>query len=197
MVAYMLLTMILRLLDKYLSYFEDNLILFSGVSIFVVMILTSLQIISRVAGYPWPGYLEISELTISIFAFLGVAYAQKLDSHIRMELLVSNLNGKIKWCVEFLSSFVSLLVVLILIYYSLIFAIDAYEIGDSTYDYLYPTWPAKILVPIGFSFWALRLFIEIIGYFRMIIFKDVKPFGIPIIKTPEELAKEEISSIKE
>ena len=148
----MLLTMILRHLDKYLSYFEDNLILFSGISIFVVMILTSLQIISRVAGYPWPGYLEISELTISIFAFLGVAYAQKLDSHIRMELLVSNLNGKIKWCVEFLSSFVSLLVVLILIYYSLIFAIDAYEIGDSTYDYLYPTWPAKILVPIGFSF---------------------------------------------
>ena len=161
------------------------------------MILTSFQIISRVAGYPWPGYLEISELTISIFAFLGVAYAQKMDSHIRMELLVANLKGRIKWLVEFISSFVSLIIVSILIYYSLLFAIDAYEIGDSTYDYLYPTWPAKILVPIGFMFWALRLAIELIGYLRMIFYKNSEPIGIPIIKSPEELAKEEISSIRE
>ena len=189
--------MFLKSLDKFLSYFEDNLILFSGICIFIVMILTSFQILSRVMGYPWPGYLEISELTISIFAFLGVAYAQKMDSHIRMELLVANLKGRIKWLVELISSFVSLLIVIILIYYSLLFAIDAYKIGDSTYDYLYPTWPAKILVPTGFFFWALRLLIEIIGYSRMLIFKNESPFGIPIIKSPEELAKEEISSIRD
>ena len=189
--------MFLKSLDKFLSYFEDNLILFSGISIFIVMILTSFQILSRVVGYPWPGYLEISELTISIFAFLGVAYAQKMDSHIRMELLVANLKGRIKWLVELISSFVSLLIVIVLIYYSLLFAIDAYQIGDSTYDYLYPTWPAKILVPTGFFFWALRLLIEIIGYSRMLIFKNESPFGIPIIKSPEELAKEEINSIRD
>ena len=189
--------MFLKSLDKFLSYFEDNLILFSGISIFIVMILTSFQILSRVMGYPWPGYLEISELTISIFAFLGVAYAQKMDSHIRMELLVANLKGRIKWLVELISSIVSLLIVIILIYYSLLFAIDAYKIGDSTYDYLYPTWPAKILVPTGFFFWALRLLIEIIGYSRMLIFKNESPFGIPIIKSPEELAKDEISSIRD
>ena len=107
--------MFLKSLDKFLSYFEDNLILFSGISIFIVMILTSFQILSRVMGYPWPGYLEISELTISIFAFLGVAYAQKMDSHIRMELLVANLKGRIKWLIELISSFVSLLIVIILI----------------------------------------------------------------------------------
>ena len=196
MCAYFII-MFLKSLDKFLSYFEDNLILFSGISIFIVMILTSFQILSRVMGYPWPGYLEISELTISIFAFLGVAYAQKMDSHIRMELLVANLKGRIKWLVELISSFVSLLIVIILIYYSLLFAIDAYKIGDSTYDYLYPTWPAKILVPTGFFFWALRLLIEIIGYSRMLIFKNESPFGIPIIKSPEELAKEEINSIRD
>ena len=79
--------------NNYLSVFEDYLIKISGISLFVVMILTSFQIISRVLGYPWPGYLELSELSISIFAFLGVAYAQRLDAHIRMELLVGNLKG--------------------------------------------------------------------------------------------------------
>ena len=77
--------------NNYLSVFEDYLIKISGISLFVVMILTSFQIISRVLGYPWPGYLELSELSISIFAFLGVAYAQRVDTHIRMELIVGNL----------------------------------------------------------------------------------------------------------
>ena len=31
----------------------------------------------------------------------------------------------------------------------------------------------------------------------MLIFKNESPFGIPIIKSPEELAKEEISSIRD
>ena len=191
------MSIILTKSNNYLSVFEDYLIKISGISLFVVMILTSFQIISRVLGYPWPGYLELSELSISIFAFLGVAYAQRLDAHIRMELLVGNLKGRAKWLLEFFSTIFSFLVVLILIYYSWLFAIDAYKIGDTTYDYLYPTWPAKILVPIAFTIWALRLFLEIFGFLRMIVFKKVEPIAIPIMKTPEELANEEIKVIKD
>ena len=55
-------------------------------------------------GYPWPAYLELSELSISIFAFLGVAFAQRMDAHIRMELLVANLKGSAKWILEFFST---------------------------------------------------------------------------------------------
>lgn len=183
--------------NKTLSVIEDYLIKFSGISLFIVMILTSFQIISRVAGYPWPGYLELSELAISIFAFLGVAYAQRLDTHIRMELLVGNLSGKPKWLLEFFTTILSFTVVVILIYYSLLFAIDAYQIGDTTYDYLYPTWPAKILVPIAFTIWAFRLTLEIFGYLRMVIFSNSEPIAIPVMKTPEELANEEIKAIKD
>ena len=183
--------------NKTLSVIEDYLIKFSGISLFIVMILTSFQIISRVAGYPWPGYLELSELAISIFAFLGVAYAQRLDTHIRMELLVGNLSGKPKWLLEFFTTILSFTVVVILIYYSLLFAIDAYQIGDTTYDYLYPTWPAKMLVPIAFTIWAFRLTLEIFGYLRMVIFSNSEPIAIPVMKTPEELANEEIKAIKD
>ena len=101
----------LKLLDQKLSLIENSLVLFVGISIFIVMILTSIQIISRVVGYPWPAFLELSELAISIFAFLGVAYAQRMDAHIRMELLVANLKGRIKWLVEFISTLVSFIVI--------------------------------------------------------------------------------------
>lgn len=187
----------LSTINNKLSKIEDFLILFSGISIFIVMILTSFQIISRVLGYPWPGYLELSELSISIFAFLGVAYAQRMDSHIRMELIVGNLKGRIKWIVEFFSTLIGLLIILILIKYSFLFALDAYQIGDTTYDYLYPTWPAKALVPIAFLIWAARLFIELLGYLRMIINIDADPIAIPVMKSAEELANEEIKVIRD
>jgi len=86
---------LLNFFNKKLIAVEDFLVLFVGISIFIVMILTSIQIISRVVGYPWPAFLELSELSISIFAFLGVAFAQRMDSHIRMELLVANLKGRL------------------------------------------------------------------------------------------------------
>ena len=89
------------------------------------------------------------------------------------------------------------LVISILIYYSSLFAIDAYVIGDSTMDYLFPTWPAKFLVPIGFSVWLIRLFLELVGYFRMLFFVNSNPLYIPIIKSAEELANEEIKSIRD
>ena len=187
----------LQLLNKKLSVIENLLVLIVGISIFIVMILTSIQIISRVLGYPWPAFLELSELAISIFAFLGVAYAQRMDSHIRMELLVSNLKGRVKWIVEFLSTLLSFIVISVLIYFSSLFAIDAYVIGDSTMDYLFPTWPAKFLVPLGFSIWFLRLILELAGYLRMIIYEGSDPICIPIIKSAEELANEEISSIRD
>ena len=112
---------LLNFFNKKLSAIEDFLVLFVGISIFIVMILTSIQIISRVAGYPWPAFLELSELAISIFAFLGVAFAQRMDSHIRMELLIANLNGRIKWIVEFLATFFAFIVIGIFFFFLRIF----------------------------------------------------------------------------
>ena len=105
--------------------------------------------------------------------------------------------GRIKWIVEFLSTFCAIIVIGILIYYSSLFAIDAYVIGDSTMDYLFPTWPAKILVPIGFTIWFLRLCLELVGYLRLTININSQPIYVPIIKSAEELANEEIKSIRE
>ena len=188
---------LLKFFNKKRTAIEDFLVLFVGISIFIVMILTSIQIISRVVGYPWPAFLELSELAISIFAFLGVAFAQRMDSHIRMELLVANLKGRIKWIAEFIATLFAFIVIGILIYYSSLFAIDAYVIGDSTMDYLFPTWPAKILVPLGFTIWFLRLFLELVGYFRLSINVDSEPMYVPIIKSAEELANDEINSTRE
>ena len=71
-----------------LAKLEDGLNIFAAVTIFVLMIGTTISIVSRIAGYPIIGYLDISEQAIAIFAFLGAAYAQRLGSHIRRELVI-------------------------------------------------------------------------------------------------------------
>ena len=54
-----------------------------------------------------------------------------------------------------------------------------------------------VLVPIGFTIWFFRLFLELVGYLRLTININSEPLYVPIIKTAEELANEEIKSIKE
>ena len=175
-----------------LAKLEDALNIVAAVTIFVLMIATTISIASRIAGFPILGYLDISEQAIAIFAFLGAAYAQRLNAHIRMELLIGALPGRLKWLVEAIATFVGLCLVLTLIRYSWDFFLNAYLIGDSTVDIEFPTWPAKLLVPIAFSIWALRLALEVVGYLRLVIWPGAELIAVPRHLSASEEAEREI-----
>ncbi|SFH95322.1 TRAP transporter small permease [Albimonas pacifica] len=175
-----------------LGKLEDGLNIFAAVTIFVLMIGTTISIASRIAGYPITGYLDISEQTIAIFAFLGAAYAQRLGAHIRMELIIGSLPGRLRWAIEALATFAGLCLVIVLIRYSWEFFLNAWQIGDSTVDIEFPTWPAKLLVPIAFSIWALRLGIETLGYLRLTVWPSAEPVAVPLQLTPAQEAEREI-----
>ena len=71
--------------DKLLEKFEDFLTAFSGIAIFVLMITATIQIISRkLLNMPIPGYIDFAEQSIAIFAFIGIAYCQRLGGHVRI-----------------------------------------------------------------------------------------------------------------
>jgi TRAP-type mannitol/chloroaromatic compound transport system permease small subunit len=97
-----------------------------------------------------------------------------------------------RWLVEGIGSLLSLLLVLVLIRYSWDFFLNAYRIGDSTVDFEYPTWPAKLLVPIAFSVWAIRLTIEALGYFRLFVHPGATPVAVPLTLSAAEEAQREI-----
>ena len=59
------------------------------------MITATVQIISRkVLNMPIPGYIDFAEQSIAIFAFIAIAYCQRLGGHVRMEIFLSALNGR-------------------------------------------------------------------------------------------------------
>ena len=78
---------LLRLLDRRLAVVEDNANLIAALAIFFLMFVGVAQIVGRkvfnVAIY---GYIDWIEQSSALFAFLGIAYAQRLGSHIRMDI---------------------------------------------------------------------------------------------------------------
>ena len=178
--------------DRGLSVVENALNVIAAATILIVMIVTTLQIGARLMGQPVPGFLEASEQSIAIFAFLGAAYAQRLGAHIRMELFVRFVRGRARWLLELSTTLIALCVVALLIPYSIEFFLNAYTIGDSTLDYGIPTWPSKLLVPIALSIWLARLCVEAVGYGRLILSPEAEPIGVPILKSAAAVAEDEM-----
>ena len=78
-----------------LEKLENFLNGFSALAIFILMLTAAVQVVSRkVLNLPIPGYIDIAEQSIAIFAFLSIAYCQRLGGHVRMEIFLSAMNGR-------------------------------------------------------------------------------------------------------
>lgn len=183
--------------DRWLSKLEDLFALLAAFCIFVLMILGIVQVLGRqLFNAPVMGYIDLVELSMATFAFMAVAYCQRLGGHVRMDLFVRMAQGRARWIMEFVTTFLPLLLVGVLIYYSWEHFVRAYDSGDSTIDMEYPVWPSKLLVPLSFGLLFLRMLIQSIGYWRLILKPDATPVLVPLILTEEDIARKEIEDSK-
>ncbi len=183
----------LRWADKTLSQVEDGLNLIAALAVFFLMFVGVAQIVGRtIFDFAIYGYIDWIEQASSLFAFLGIAYAQRLGNHIGMDLTM-HWRPRNRWRIELFGVFVTLLIVSVLIYASFTNFLRAYTIGDSTMDIQLPTWPAKFMVPLALSVLWLRLMLQISGYLRMIRHPDAQPVGVPKLITIESQVKDEIA----
>lgn len=183
----------LVLADKWLSKVEDAAAILAAICIFFLMLLGITQVLGRqLFNMPLPGYIDFVELSMVTFAFLAVAYCQRLGGHVRMDLFVRLAHGRARWLLEFVTTTAPIFLVLILIYFGWTHFLRAYEFGDSTIDMEIPTWPSKIVVPISFAILLLRLIVQAIGYGRLLIHPDSAPVAVPLILTEKDIAEKEI-----
>lgn len=186
-------TSALRKADGWLSRVEDVLDLVAAFFIVFLMFFAVTQVISRkLFNYPLWGYIDIVEIVMVAFAFLGIAYCQRLGGHIRMELLVRRLHGRSLWIFEAVGVAVGLGIILVLLYYGYTHFLRAFELGDSTIDREIILWPSKLVIPIAFAVLSLRLIIQLLAYSRLIIHPNAVPVAIPVIEKFEEMAQHEI-----
>ncbi len=179
--------------DGLLFKVETAFNMLAALAIFLLMLLGVVQVVGRkVFDFPIFGYVDMVEQAIAIFAFLGVAYCQKLGGHVRMDLFLGMMRGRPLWLTEGLGILIALFIVTVLIFTGYDHFSRAYEFGDSTIDAEYPVWPSKLLVPIAFGILWLRLLVQLIGYGRLALRPTATPVAVPLIARVEEQARQEI-----
>lgn len=180
-------------LDRWLSPLETLFNFIAALCIFALMMIGVVQIVGRsVFNTPVWAYIDIVELSMSIFAFMGIAYCQRLGGHVRMELGLSALGPRSRQLAETLAIAVGLFVIAVMIYYGYEHTVRAYTSGDSTIDAELPVWPSKAVVPIAFSLLWLRLLIQFFGHLRLTFAPDAAPVGVYVPESVEELARKEV-----
>jgi TRAP-type C4-dicarboxylate transport system permease small subunit len=180
-------------LDRWIQPIEDAANMLAAIAIFILMLLGTAQIFLRSAfNSPIAGYIDLVELSMASMAFLGAAYCQRLGAHIRMEFLVGKLKGRWIWAAETVGTLVALFIIGVLILYGWDHFVRSYESGDTSIDAEYPVWPSKLLVPIAFALWFVRLLIQLAGSIRLFVDPALEPIGITLIHDAAETAREEI-----
>ena len=183
----------LKTADSGLSKVEDAFNMMAAMAIFALMLLGVAQIVLRkIFGSPIAGYIDLVELSMATFAFLGAAYCQRLGGHIRMEILMSKLRGRTLWIIEMIGTLAALIAVGVLVWFGWDHFMRSFTLGDTTIDAEYPVWPSKLLVPVAFSVWFLRLGLQLWGFLRLAINPKRSPVAVPVLKDVSEQAQDEI-----
>lgn len=108
------------------------------------------------------GVIEFSELLLVCVAMFTFSYTQKQGGHIRMSLVVTRLHGKWFRLSETTYLSVFLFFGLLATYAGIMRAIDAVMIRETVWGLTeFPTWPSKLLIPIGYSLLCMRIGIQI------------------------------------
>ncbi len=186
----------LSAIDRAFSRIEDFATLFASAFIFILMLFVVCEVIGRyVFNRPIPGAIDWIEVYMAIFAFLPAAYAQRLGVHVRMELVVAKMRGRLLWATECFAVCIGVVYCLIIIDKSWEHFLRSVIEGDSTIDVQLQTWPGKLVVPVALTLLCIRLVIQVWGYGRLALNPDNAPQAVPIIMDAAEHARAEIEEV--
>lgn len=179
--------------DDWLFKLERLLNIIAGAVIFIVMIIGVVQVVGRsFFNSPVPAYVDLIEIMMATFAFLGISYCQKLGGHVRMEIVLKQFSGRSLWIAETIGVLLNMWVIAVLLVYGYDHFDRAFTFGDTTIDGDYPLWPSKLIIPVAFAVLELRLFINLLGYIRLVRRPTAAPIGVPIMETVDDQAEYEI-----
>jgi TRAP-type C4-dicarboxylate transport system permease small subunit len=191
-------------LDWWYAKLEDALNLVAALAIFGVMLFGVVQILSRsVSGWLHQlvpaippiaihGYIDYIQFIAVLYAILGIAYCQRLGGHIRMEIVLGMMRGRVLWFLEALAALLAVAVTLLLIAGTWDNFYNAWAKGDSSMDIKLPQWPSKLVVPLMLAVLLVRLALQLWGYARMVRDPSRAPLAVPRLETVEEHARHEI-----
>jgi TRAP-type C4-dicarboxylate transport system permease small subunit len=189
-------------LDRAVLRVEAALNLVGGITIILLVLMAVWNVVGRkLFNAPVPGYVDWTEQFMILFAFFGLAYCQREGGHIRMDIVVMRLRGRLLWVFEWLSILFMLVVTTALIYGSWHHFLRSFDWDmalfsrDSSIDIGLPLWPAKLVVPIAFVLLWIRLALQLWGYGRAVREGTDMPVAVPLPEDPMSVASREAEAV--
>jgi TRAP-type C4-dicarboxylate transport system permease small subunit len=194
---------LLSKLDRMLLPIERFCALLSGLAIFSLMFLAAYSVTGRkFFASPLMGYVDYIEAAMPIIAIMGVSYVQRDGTHIRMDMLVSALRGRVLWLFELISTLLVLVLILALTWGAWEHFDRSFDCTrpwcsrDSSIDIGIPIWPSKLVVPVAFGVLALRLMLQAWGYGRALVLGLENPVAVPLNLSVAEQAMLEADALE-
>ncbi|MEL6550355.1 MAG: TRAP transporter small permease [Pseudomonadota bacterium] len=194
---------LLSRLDRALLPFERALAFVSGIAAFSLMFLAVYSVGGReIFESPLLGYVDLIESLMPFIAILGISYVQRDGIHIRMDILIGQLSGRLLWAIELLMTLLIFGLVLALLWGSWAHFDRSFDCArpfcsrDSTIDISLPLWPSKIIVPIAFAVLLLRLALQAWGYGRALVLGLERPVAVPLPLSAADQAQAEAAAME-
>ncbi|MEX0311566.1 MAG: TRAP transporter small permease subunit [Tateyamaria sp.] len=194
---------VLSRLDRALLPVERVMALLSGLAAFSLMFLAAYSVSAReFFEKPLLGYVDYIEALMPLIAIMGVSYVQRSGSHIRMDIIVGAMRGRLLWFVELLMVVLILVLMIALVWGSWAHFDRSFDCArpwcsrDSSIDVSLPIWPSKLLVPVAFAVLCARLVLQAVGYARAFWLNLESPVAVPLIQSVAAQARAEAEALE-
>ena len=171
---------ILRKLDYWISSLSQHLLLVCGILVLMMAFLVTFGVIMRHAFDPEPYSYEFSYMFLLFSGVLAAAGVEKLDQHVRNDLLASRFPQTMKIIIiSIIAPLLAMTFCTVLIWKSMDNAVYALNIGQTSQStWRIPIAPIKFFIPFGFILLEIILFSKFIKGINL----------LRGVKTPEETA---------
>lgn len=195
---------------------EKVMALISGIAAFSLMFLAAYSVAGRqldktflapaldaigVMDGPLLGYVDYIEALMPLIAIMGVSYVQREGAHIRMDIIIGQLRGRLLWFFELMAVLLILTLMIALVWGAWSHFDRSFDCArplcsrDSSIDVSLPIWPSKLVVPIAFGVLVLRLVLQAFAYGRALVLGLESPPAVPLIQSVAEQAAAEADQV--
>lgn len=158
----------LSTLLKWNAHLNRILAILAAVLVAAVGISTILDVGGRFFfNHPLPGSVEIATEMLVMIVFLGITYVQVQKRHIRLEFLMERISPQAQDRLNFLTDFFVLGTASFLAWRCILKAEYSWRLGETAAGIVpIPYAPARTIVAIGFTLFAITVFLQICDRFR-------------------------------
>lgn len=151
--------------DRVVGWIAQPMSVVAAIAASLIMVALVAEVAYRlVTGRSIAGNYEFVETLVVFTVFLGIAQAERNNSHVRVHLLLSKLPSRVSTRVQWVGNAAALVVVAWMAYATSHAAILSFQIQEFRLGIIeFPLWPSKWAIAVGLTLLAVQYLIRCLG----------------------------------